>query len=94
MSDYCKEHPSFPCPICHKIIPWYHIAGNCPYCKEQGFKTLRVRYGICHDCQYFYLVRGVQKCLKKHISKARSSCNDYKNSQEVVYDEIFASAKD
>ena len=31
----------YPCPVCDNWISGHNIAGDCPYCGSQGFKTLR-----------------------------------------------------
>lgn len=70
-----NEH-FFYCPVCKFKITSSNICGRCPNCDSEGFKTLRMWYGICHDCTNAFVSEGVLQCnIHKHIPKTR--CKEY-----------------
>lgn len=75
---------SFRCPVCSGWIEPSNINGNCPHCDNQGFRTLRIWYGICHDCIYSFFKNGVIKCNKKHIHLPKTFCKDRKTAKDMI----------
>lgn len=79
-----KNEPSafaFRCPVCSKWIPNSNINGDCPHCKSQGFTTLKIHYGKCHDCPLHFFKDDVLKC-NIHVHVPKYFCKDYPEVKE------------
>ncbi|MBA7492431.1 hypothetical protein ES702_02981 [subsurface metagenome] len=84
MSNETLDKDFFCCPVCRFRISLININGLCPNCDSEGFNTLRLHYGKCHDCSFHFFNNDFLKCNFGHRHVPKYFCKDYKQQKLEV----------